>query len=45
MVLEGCTVLNCSKRGIAWTWGSSNFLAGFVRSGTGWGTELSLQGQ
>ena len=27
------------------TWGNSNLLAGFVRSGTGWGMELSLQGQ
>ena len=25
--------------------GSSSFLAGFVRSGTGWGMELSLQRQ
>ena len=39
------TVLNCSRRGIVWTWGSSSLLAGFVRSGTGWGMELSLQGQ
>ena len=48
MVLEGGTVLNCSRRGIVWTWGSSSLLAGaagFVRSGTGWGMELSLQGQ
>ena len=29
------TVLNCSRRGIVWTWGNSNLLAGFVRSGTG----------
>ena len=39
------TVLNCSRRGIVSTWGSSSLLAGFVRSGTGWGMELSLQGQ
>ena len=29
------TVLNCSRRGIVWTWGSSSLLAGFVRSGKG----------
>ena len=29
MVLGGGTVLNCSRRGIAWTWGSSSLLAGF----------------
>ena len=34
MVLGEGTVLN-----------SSSLLAGFVRSGTGWGIELSLQGQ
>ena len=45
MVLGGSTVLNCSRRGIDWTWGRSSLLAGFVRSGTGWGMELSLQGQ
>ena len=45
MVLGGGTVLNCSRKGIVWTWGSSSLLAGFVRSGTGWGMELSLQGQ
>ena len=39
------TVLNCSRRDIVWTWGNSSLLAGFVRSGTGWGMELSLQGQ
>ena len=39
------TVLNCSRRDIVWTWGSSNLIAGFVRSGTGWGMGLSLQGQ
>ena len=44
MVLGGGTVLNSSTKGIAWTWGSSSLLAGFVRSGTGWGMELSLQG-
>ena len=33
------------KRYIVWTWGSSSLLAGFVRSGTGWGMELSLQRQ
>ena len=33
------------KKYIVWTWGSSSLLAGFVRSGTGWGMELSLQGQ
>ena len=38
-------VLNCSKRDIVRTWGSSSLLAGFARSGTGWGMELSLQGQ
>ena len=41
MVLGGGTVLNCSKRGIVWTWGSSSLLTGFVRSGTGWGMDLS----
>ena len=45
IVLGGGTVLNCSRRGIAGMWGSSSLLAGFVRSGTGWGMELSLQGQ
>ena len=45
MVLGGGTVLNCSRRDIVWTWGNSNLLVGFVRSGTGWGMELSLQGQ
>ena len=34
MVLEGSTVLNCSRRNIVWTWGSSSLLAGFVRSGS-----------
>ena len=34
------TVLNCSRRGIVWTWGSSSLLAWFVRSGTGWGMGL-----
>ena len=33
------------KKSFNWTWGSSSLLAGFVRSGTGWGMELSLQGQ
>ena len=37
MVLGGGTVLNCSRRGIIWTWGSSSLQAGFVMSGTGWG--------
>ena len=45
MMLGGGTVLNCSRRDIVWTWGNSNLLAGFVRCGTGWGMELSLQGQ
>ena len=45
MVLGGGTVLNCPRRDIVWTWGNSNLLAGFVRSGTGWGMELSLQGR
>ena len=45
MVLGGGTVLNCSRKGIVWTWRSSSLLAGFVRSGTGCGMELSLQGQ
>ena len=45
MVLGGGTVLNCSRRGIVWTWGSSSLQAGFVTSGTGWGMGLSLQGQ
>ena len=40
----GLTVLNCSRRGIVWMWGSSSLQAGFVMSGTGWGMELSLQG-
>ena len=35
MVLGGGTVLNCSRRGIVRTWGSSNLQAGFVMSGTG----------
>ena len=34
------TVLNCSRRGIVWTWRSSSSLAWFVRSGTGWGMGL-----
>ena len=37
MVLGGGTVLNCSSRGIVWTWGSSSLLAEFAKSGTGWG--------
>ena len=41
MVLGGGTVLNCSRRGIVWTWGSLSLLAEFVRSGTGWEMELS----
>ena len=49
MVLGGGTVLNCSRRGIVRTCGSSSLLAGFVRRQTrirtGWGMELSLQGQ
>ena len=66
MVLGRGTVLNCSGRGIVWTfglggldvwtwrfgrldlgldldvwtWGSSSLLAGFMRSGTGWGMEI-----
>ena len=43
--IGGGTVLNCSRRGIVWTWGHSSLLAGFVRSETGWGMELFLQGQ
>ena len=43
MVLGWGTVLNCSRRGIVWMWGSSSLLAGFVRSGTGWGMELSAE--
>ena len=34
------TVLNCLRRGIVWTWGSSSLLAWFVRSGTGRGMGL-----
>ena len=41
MVLGGGKVLNCSRRGIVWTWGSSSLLAGLVRSGTDWGMELN----
>ena len=29
MVLGSGTVSNCSRRGIVWTWGSSNLLAEF----------------
>ena len=35
MVLGGGTVLNCSRRGIVWTWGSSSLLAGVEQVG-GW---------
>ena len=45
MVLGGGTVLNCSRKGIVRTWGSSGLQTGFVRTGTGWGMELSLQRQ
>ena len=37
------TVLNCSRRGIVWTWGSSSLLAWFVRSGTEWGWNCEIQ--
>ena len=37
MVPGGNTVLNCSRGGIVWTWGSVILLARFVKSGTSWG--------